>query len=1225
MLANSTAKSQTQDHYYNYVDPYWKFQLEIPDGWIVTKDYYGEFKIVITNPDYVPDPMGNPVKGSSITINIEKQKFSLFEEYINERYKQKKLNFKEENNNTDKFYWKISGYNEALYPFQDRCLLNNGYVYCFSLLLPKEQININNNDFESLFSSLNIIGTPEQYPAKDKEKVNLDSFVFNPLLFPYYEGPGRIISDYHHDSSIGQEYAFDFCTGQNCSGDTTGFTTVIVPTDLIYRFSFNKDNIETSLDMHIFEIANNGTNRLCLLLGHFDLGPLNYGLVRGDLISMQTDLGTICEYNGVSKNEHVHFGMYSVSSQTQCEDGRPGVRTGIPFNQNPYSLDGNFYYDYEGDNNKGPFYSTNTSIMCFFHLPDKQASYINKTNTNCYGDFDSTPPSGRITSPVNGAIITNGSITINANAIDNTGGSGIALVRFTANWPGSTYSIIGRDYSYPYSITWDMCGSNVPDGPIELDIEVEDNDGNLYVFSDYYTKPVITKSYTCGGGGGGNCPTDGRDGVYLFADQNFAGDCYYSTVDVPNLGATPVGNDRMSSVRIIGDYETKLYEDINYGGRYDELNESDPNLDIRSLGDQYSSVKIYTNTSVCPTDGREGVYMYSDINYLGDCLFSTVNIPFFGDTVIGDNDLSSIRYIGHWDAKIYKDANYEGPYEFVGSNDPNLNIRSLGGQYSSAKLIRNNPTPTPTPPPNQVILLSSSINNGGFETASMSGWTSSGGTFVIDTANPHSGWYYVKGTSATEAKFYRYFDLTQYQNPINDGRVSSSWRVYIDVGDSEQFTYIVRFLDVNNNVLYSDNTGWSWHDGGYDDWGGHLDQLPANTAKAYIEFKMRRSTGDFTDCDVDDFYLDLFIEPEVSPTPTPTLTPTVIPDCFNTYPTSILLYDYSYCSENAGILPINVTKTLFNLSDNNWNNKVSSLKIPDGWSMVAYEEENGVGAWVCLNSSNNDLSSLQFPNGNPVNNNISSIVGYNDGNCPRIEASNFNFEENPLAGETVTASFRIKNISGRTLNFDGVLAGVHGPFCETWNCSNISDFPWSEDITLANGETYLYSQSRAFYIPNDQYLLEFLTLENDGEWKSYLPTSPFEVLRGIEIIEPVTLTPPIPFVGQEVNAQFTIKNFGNRTITIPHLMVIAKGPNCESWDCPEGWADYPWVDDVTLYPGEEYHYSQTRPFYKAGNGFFADTAFGDNNVWWYLVPNNTRYNFYVFEPFKLFLPVLEKY
>lgn len=740
-------------------------------------------------------------------------------------------------------------------------------------------------------------------------------------------------------------------------------------------------------------------------------------------------------------------------------------------------------------------------------------------------------------------------------------------------------------------------------------------------YEEPYPNPQPTPTQ---GGPITNCPTNNQEGVYFYENTYYSGDCYFTTTDTPNFGLTEVGNDRLSSVKIIGDYRARLYEDINYGGRYDELNDSDPNLDIRSLGDQYSSAKISETTIPCPTDGREGVYMYSDIEYQGDCLFSTVNIPFFGDTVIGDNDLSSIRFIGYWDAKIYEDANYEGRYDVIGSNDPNLNIRSLGGQYSSGKMIQNNPSPTPTPPPNQIILLSSSINNGGFESASMAGWTSSGGTFVIDTANPHSGWYYVKGTSATEAKFYRYFDLTQYQSAINDGRVSSSWRVYIDVGDSEQFTYIVRFLDVNNNILYSYNTGWSWHDGGYDDWGGHLNQLPVNTAKAYIEFKMRRSSGDFTDCDVDDFYLDLFIEPETQPTPTPTLTPTPIPDCFSNQDTRAIVFDYSYCNDFAGKLPLGVENSLLNLTDVAWDNRISSLYIPNGKSMLIYEGENGTGEYVCLNNSVNDLGQLVFDDGSPITNKASSIISYPEEDCPQILANDFSINDNPLAGEVVTAEYNLRNISGRPLGLSGILVGVHGPYCETWDCPNISDFPWATDIVIEPGQTYRYSQERAFYIVDDQYFYEYLTVDNNNTWKSYKPTSSLVVSRGIEITEPVTLTPPIPFVGQEVNAQFTIKNFGTRTISLPYLMVVAKGPNCDSWDCPDGWADFPWVTNLSLDPGEEYTYSQSRPFYRSGEGYLADAAFGDNNIWWYEVPNNTRYNFYVIEPFKLFLPVIKK-
>lgn len=725
------------------------------------------------------------------------------------------------------------------------------------------------------------------------------------------------------------------------------------------------------------------------------------------------------------------------------------------------------------------------------------------------------------------------------------------------------------------------------------------------------------------GGPNSDCPNDNRDGVYIYENPYYTGDCTYSTDNVVNFGLTPVGNDRLSSVLIRGDYKVKLYEDINFGGRSDELNDSDSNLDIRTLGDQYSSAKISENITQCPDDGREGAYMYSNINYLGDCYFSTVNIPYFGDTPLGDNDLSSIRFIGNWDAKLYKDANYNGGYEFVGSDEPDLNSWSLGQQFSSAKLIRNDYGPTPTPSPNTIVLLSGTVNNGGFESQNMSGWTSQGGTFVIDQVNPHSGWYYVKGTTAEEAKFYRYFDLTPWQTQINQGRVSSSWRVYVDPGDHENFKFNVKFLDANNNSTYSYGTGWVWHEGGYDDRGRTLDVVPANTTKVYIEMNMRRVMTDFTDCDVDDFYLDIRIDPGTPPTPTPEPTSTPIPDCLSNFGDQAIMYDYSYCSNYAGSFPFGIIENFLNLENITWSDRISSIYLPEGKSLLIYDGPDGTGQAKCITNSINDLNDVTFDDNTQMSNRATSIVLFNDDNCLDLVATNATNIEIPLAGEVVTSGYDLKNISNSAIYLDGILIGIHGPYCEEWNCPNINDYPWAKKIVLDPGETYEYRTERIFNIVDSNYLYEFLSLDANGSWKSYFPTNQFSVGRGIEVTSPVTLTPNNPVVGDEVTAKFTIKNFGTRSITLPNIMAIAKGPNCTTWDCPNGWADFPWVNEITLEPGEEYTYSQSRPFYMVGTGYFADVAFGDHNVWWYEVPENVRLHFEV-DGFLNYLPVINK-
>ncbi len=109
---------------------------------------------------------------------------------------------------------------------------------------------------------------------------------------------------------------------------------------------------------------------------------------------------------------------------------------------------------------------------------------------------DTTPPSGSFTSPSNGATITSGAVTIAVTASDNQGGSGVREVRFSAKW-NNQWQGIGVDYTSPYAINWDMCAANVPDGDVELGMEVWDNANNKWVYSEHYSNPHFNKQYNC--------------------------------------------------------------------------------------------------------------------------------------------------------------------------------------------------------------------------------------------------------------------------------------------------------------------------------------------------------------------------------------------------------------------------------------------------------------------------------------------------------------------------------------------------------------------------------------------------------------------------------------------------------------------------------------------------------------------------------------------------------
>ena len=117
------------------------------------------------------------------------------------------------------------------------------------------------------------------------------------------------------------------------------------------------------------------------------------------------------------------------------------------------------------------------------------------------GSDDQIAPSGNFTVPSNGSTINTRTATISANASDNSGGSGVREVRFKARWSGGDWNEIGADSGSPYSIQWDMCNFKVPQGILELDLDVYDNAGNKYTYSSNHPSLNITKNYDCSGSG----------------------------------------------------------------------------------------------------------------------------------------------------------------------------------------------------------------------------------------------------------------------------------------------------------------------------------------------------------------------------------------------------------------------------------------------------------------------------------------------------------------------------------------------------------------------------------------------------------------------------------------------------------------------------------------------------------------------------------------------------
>ena len=231
---------------------------------------------------------------------------------------------------------------------------------------------------------------------------------------------------------------------------------------------------------------------------------------------------------------------------------------------------------------------------------------------------------------------------------------------------------------------------------------------------------------------------------------------------------------------------------------------------------------------------------------------------------------------------------------------------------------------------------------------------------------------------------------------------------------------------------------------------------------------------------------------------------------------------------------------------------------------------------------------------------------------------------NPLAGETVTAQFTIKNNSDQPITLDRLLVGVHGPNCSDWSCPNVADFPAIENRTLEPNEEFQYTQQRTFSEVGTGYFAEPTYMDAAGSWRQMGGRINFSVSPGVQVVEQLTLTPANPLINQTVTARYKVRNAGTRPITLRRLGVVARGPNCSDWTCNTG-GDFPQVENVTLAPAEEYVYSQQRSFSQPGSGYLAEPAFEDSNTWWFPLPGGNRVTFTVsvVREFVRYFPLVE--
>ncbi|GAB4141264.1 MAG: hypothetical protein Fur0024_3290 [Patescibacteria group bacterium] len=233
------------------------------------------------------------------------------------------------------------------------------------------------------------------------------------------------------------------------------------------------------------------------------------------------------------------------------------------------------------------------------------------------------------------------------------------------------------------------------------------------------------------------------EGIYVYSDYNFSGNCNFFTTSQPDArtwSPTPpnVGNDKLSSIKIVGSWKIYMCKDINYNNnnlascfavdsandneyvtKIDLLNKKINNVYkqyLQDFNDNVSSILIEKkgncenkynvigqNSNGSNIYGRieGGVYFYENDNYTGRCMLLPMRSQNGEDFAVA-NDLRN-WYIGNDTIKSYyiiEDYafNLWSDIELIGStkyspdnyNSSNLNGLTINGNASSIQAWKNN-------------------------------------------------------------------------------------------------------------------------------------------------------------------------------------------------------------------------------------------------------------------------------------------------------------------------------------------------------------------------------------------------------------------------------------------------------------------------------------------------------------------------------------------------------
>ncbi|MCZ7673290.1 MAG: hypothetical protein M5U34_42345 [Chloroflexi bacterium] len=484
--------------------------------------------------------------------------------------------------------------------FVEQIFYINGYFYDFRFIQATNTLAYLDIGYEML-SSIVLDGVPESYPSPDYSAlgINLENFNFQPIKIPFQNGTGNITSGggYNNGSNHNyyDKYALDVCENGTCSQNDR---YAIAPTDITFVHTASNQT-----DYHFFEIDNDGSNKLCMSLAHFNFGNFGVPIVSGMHFPRGAVLGPLSNYSP----PHLHIGIWSVPASSNCWYG---TRTAITF-EGSYQLNGVSYgacwptgNDCYNVHANRPVTSTNYPICAMpsmnGNITNTEINEVQAITTSpgdCFGSGTLDPPA--LISPNNGERLTNRSVHFVWQSPNSTNQNGYTFRLNSSSNPDTQPWIedtgLGNEYtSYGYELPsdgtfyWHMRTWNTS------------NEASAWVTRQFHIDT-----------------SGGSDDVVLCGTDDASSDCWIFPLGVYSDLSTWGLNDRMRSAIVPSGKSVFLFREGGLRGTAECFSGNRiplPSGDPWDLRGQVTGVQVF-HQSGCPTSQLYSVVMYDNQNY----------------------------------------------------------------------------------------------------------------------------------------------------------------------------------------------------------------------------------------------------------------------------------------------------------------------------------------------------------------------------------------------------------------------------------------------------------------------------------------------------------------------------------------------------------------------------------------------------------------------------------